>query len=107
MQHASLKGSLSNVGHFTKQVRSFEGGHAIVLEAYRDLGSEGLLFKATTEEPDMRQEILIQAWPKKDGVYVSLQPFGDPMTTKGVREAVMAVTDWLVSQGLELEQAWV
>ena len=29
------------------------------------------------------------------------------MTTKGVREAVMAVTDWLVSQGLELEQAWV
>jgi len=29
------------------------------------------------------------------------------MTTKGVREAVMAVADWLVSQGLELEQAWV
>ncbi len=107
MQHASLKGSLKDVGPFTKQVRSFQGGHAIVLEAYRDLASDGLLFKATTEEPDMRQELLIQAWPKKDGVYVSLQPFGDPMTTKGVREAVMAVTDWLVSQGLELEQAWV
>ncbi len=107
MQHASLKGSLTNVGPFTKQVRSFDGGHAIVLEAYRDLASDGLLFKATSEEPDLRQELLIQAWPKKEGVYVSLQPFGDPMTTKGVREAVMAVADWLVSQGLELEQAWV
>ena len=107
MQHASLKGSLSDVGPFTKQVRAFEGGHAFVHEAYREIGSDALLFKATSEEPDLRQDLLIQAWPKKEGVYISLQPFGDPMTTKGVREAVMAVADWLVSQGLELEQAWV
>lgn len=107
MQHAILDGSLSEVGTFEKQVRAFRGGHAIILEAYRDLGSEGLLFKAVSEEPDLRQELIIQAWPTEDGVLVSLQPFGNPMTTKGVRESVMAVADWLVSQGLTLRQAWI
>ena len=114
MQHATLKGSLDNLGPFTKQVRKFDGGHAFIMEAYRELGSKGLLFKAISEEPDFRQELLIQAWPKDTGedekgeaVFVSLQPFGDPMTTQGVREAVLAVTDWLVSQGLEIDQTWV
>ena len=107
MQHATMEGSLSSVGPFEKQVRPFAGGHAIILEAYRDLASDGLLFKAVTEEPDLRQELLIQAWPTEEGVLVSLQTFGDPMTTKAVREAVMAVTDWLVSQGLTLKQAWI
>lgn len=107
MQHVTLDGSLNQVGAFEKQVRPFNGGHAIILEAYRDLGSEGLLFKAVSEEEDLRQELIIQAWPTEEGVLVSLQPFGNPMTTKGVRECVMAVADWLVSQGLSLRQAWV
>lgn len=108
MQHAILDGSLSDVGSFEKQVRAFNGGHAIILEAYRDLGGEGLLFKAVSEEPDLRQELIIQAWPHENGgVLVSLQPFGNPMTTKGVREAVMAVADWLISQGMTMQKAWV
>lgn len=108
MQHAILDGKLTDVGSFEKQVRPFNGGHAIILEAYRDLSGDGLLFKAVSEEPDLRQELMIQAWPHEDGgVLVSLQPFGNPMTTKGVREAVMAVSDWLVSQGMTLRKAWV
>ncbi|MGB0650298.1 MAG: tRNA (guanosine(46)-N7)-methyltransferase TrmB [Rhodothermales bacterium] len=108
MQHAILDGNLSDVSSFEKKVRPFDGGHAIILEAYRDLSSDGLLFKAVSEEPDLRQELMIQAWPHEDGgVLVSLQPFGNPMTTKGVREAVMAVSDWLVGQGLTLRKAWV
>lgn len=107
MQHAILDGSLSDIGTFSKRVRPFRGGHAIVLEAYRDLSSEGLLFKAVSEEEDLRQELIIQAWPTEDGVLVSLQPFGNPMTTKGVRESVMAVADWLTTQGLTLRQAWI
>ena len=108
MQHAILDGTLTEVGTFEKQVRAFEGGHAIVLEAYRDLSGDGLLFKAVSEEPDLRQELIIQAWPhEQGGVLVSLQPFGNPMTTKGVRESVMAVADWLVSQGLTMQKAWI
>ncbi len=108
MQHVILDGSLADVGSFEKQVRAYAGGHAIILEAYRDLGGDGLLFKAVSEEPDLRQELIIQAWPHENGgVLVSLQPFGNPMTTKGVREAVTAVSDWLVGQGLTVRKAWV
>lgn len=108
MQHAILDGNLSDIGTFEKQVRPFEGGHAIVLEAYRDLSGDGLLFKAVSEEPDLRQELIIQAWPHEDGgVLVSLQPFGHPMTTNGVRACVMAVADWLTEQGMTLRKAWV
>lgn len=107
MQHAILDGSLDGIGSFTKQVRSFKGGHAIILEAYRGLDGSGLLFEGVSEETDLRQELVIQAWSTKEGVLVSLQPFGNPMTTRGVREAVMAVADWLVSQGLTMRQAWV
>ena len=107
MQHAVLKGSLSSIGAFEKQVHSYDGGHAIVLEAFKQLSGESILFKAVVEEKDLHQDLLIQAWQKTDGVYVSLQPFGDPLATKGVREAVVAVTDWLVSQGLELEGTWI
>ena len=108
MQHALLDGSLSDIGSFKKQVRAFRGGTAIILEAYRDMSGDGILFKAVSEETDLRQELIIQAWPHENGgVLVSLQPFGNPMTTKGVREAVMAVSDWLVSQGLTMKKAWV
>lgn len=106
MQHAHLTGDLSTIGSFEKQVRDFGGGHVIVLEAYRTLGGEGLLFKAVVEEPDLRQELEIQAWSKEDGVFVTLQPFGDPLGTKGVREAVHTVADWLASHdGFEIVDA--
>jgi tRNA (guanine-N7-)-methyltransferase len=107
MQHALLAGDLDGVGGFVKQVRRFEGGTAIVTEAFRSLGGDGLLFTVVVEEPDLRQELLVKAWPKEDGVYVGMQAFGDPLGTRGVREAVRAVVDWLVGQGLELRESWI
>lgn len=107
MQHALLAGDLSGVGGFEKQVRRFEGGTAVVTEAYRSLDGEGLLFAVVVEEPDLRQELLVKAWPKEGGVYVGLQAFGDPLGTRGTREAVQAVADWLIDQGLELRQSWI
>ncbi len=107
MQHAVLTGDLDSIGTFSKHVRAFDGGHVIVLEAFRELSKNGLLFKVLVEEPDLRQEVLIQAWQKKDGVYVGLQSFGDPLATKGVKEAVRAVAEWLVDQGLGLEESWI
>ena len=110
MQHAHLTGDLSTIGSFEKQVRDFGEGHAIVLEAFRGLDGAGLLFKAVVEEPDLRQELEIQAYQKDEsdggGVYVTLQPFGDPLGTRGVREAVRAVADWLATHdGFEIVDA--
>ncbi len=107
MQHAVLSGTLDSIGNFEKQVKAFDGGHVIVLEAFRALGGDGVLFKVLVEETDLRQEVLIQAWQKEDGVYVGLEQFGDPLGTRGVREAVRAVADWLTEQGLELKQSWI
>lgn len=107
MQHAMLSGDLDSVGSFSKQVHEFDGGHVIVLDGYRDLSGGGLLFKVVVEEPDLRQEVLVQAWQKPEGVFVSLQPFGDPLTTRGVREAVRSVVAWLESQGLEMKESWI
>jgi tRNA (guanine-N7-)-methyltransferase len=107
MHHAILDGELTAIGSFEKQIRSFAGGHVIILEAFRDLSCESLIFKVRTEEPDLVQEILIQAWQKPDGVFVSLQPFGDPLATRGVREAVHGVTDWLATQGLSVREKWI
>ena len=106
MQHAHLKGDLSTITGFEKQVRDFGTGHAIVLEAYRSIDGQGMLFKAVVEEPDLSQELEINAWPKEQGVFVSLQPFGDPLGTRGVREAVRLVADWLASHdGFEIVDA--
>jgi tRNA (guanine-N7-)-methyltransferase len=107
MHHAILEGDLSAVTSFEKQIHSYDGGHAIILEGFRDLNNESMIFKVRVEEPDLVQEILIQAWQKPDEVFVSLQPFGDPLATKGVKESVHAVTDFLATKGLTVQQRWI
>lgn len=107
MHHAILDGNLSSIGSFKKQIHTFKDGHIIVLEAFRELSGDSLIFKVRVEETDLVQEILIQAWQKTDGVFVSLQPFGDPLSTRGVREAVHAVTNWLATQGLVVKEKWI
>jgi hypothetical protein len=107
MQHAQLSGDLKSVGPFHKVVRPFRGGTAIVTEAWRSLDGEGLLFTVVCEEADLRQELLVKAWPKEGGIYVGLQPFGDPLGTRGVNESVQAVVSWLEEQGLRLIKSWI
>jgi len=131
MQHALLSGRLPAHPTFEKQVHAFSGGHVIMLEVFRKITAAGanaaadpagdsasdsaaehdqdsLLFKVVTEEPDLRQELLIQAWQRTPNtVHVSLQGFGEPLSTPAVREAVRAVTLWLETQGLAVQDAWI
>jgi tRNA (guanine-N7-)-methyltransferase len=107
MQHALLEGDLAAVDGFTKQVRRFKEGTVVVTDAFRSMDGSGLLFTVVVEEPDLRQDLLVKAWPKEDGIFVGLQAFGDPMGTRGVREAVQTVADWLVGKGLVLKKSWI
>lgn len=107
MQHALLEGDLDAVQRVEKHVRRFSGGTVIVMEAYRSLSAEGLMFEVVVEEADLRQELLVKAWTKEDGVFVALQPFGDPMGTRGCREAVRAVADVLEKQGMTVKSTWI
>jgi len=107
MQHALMEGSLSNLKQFEKHIRQFDGGTVVVSEAFRSLSAEGVLFKVIVEEADLHQELLVKAWHKADGVFVGLDPFGDPLGTRGCREAVRAVTKVLEESGLTMKSSWI
>ena len=107
MQHALMDGPLADIASFTKQIHAFKGGHAVVLDAFRALNDGVLIFTVVVEELDLRQEVLVKAVPRDDGVFVALQGFGDPLGTRGLREAVRAVTHWLEGQGLTMVKSWI
>jgi tRNA (guanine-N7-)-methyltransferase len=108
MQHALLEGDLAGIGPFRKQTIQYPGGHVVLLDAYRALDEDRLVFQAlTNEEGDLRQEFLIEARPRdQGGILVSMLRFGDPLSTRGGREAVRAVARWLEGQGLRMVEHW-
>ena len=105
MHHALLAGSLPPIESFEKHVHRFKGGHVIMLEALRPVGEAGLVFVTRIEEEDLTQEALIEARPTpKDhaDVFVGIKPFGQPLVTRGTKEAVHAVTQWLEQHGMRV-----
>ena len=78
----------------------------IVLEALRPVGNDdALIFVTRIEEEDLTQEALIEARPshKTEGVvFVGIKPFAQPLVTKGTREAVRLIVEWLEQHGLHL-----
>lgn len=107
MPHALLHGTLPHDAHFEKVVLPYAGGHVILHEAMRSLGGEDdpgrLLVRATVEEPDLRQQVLVLAQQRTaDEVIVRLESFGDPLVTPTARGCVHAVTEWLLA-GAPLE----
>ena len=112
MPHAILTGTLPSDAPFSKQVVPYASGHVILHEVARSLGDaktlpkragERWLVRATTEEKDLRQQILVTVRSRgSNELIVSLEPFGDPVITETVRGAVHAVTEWLLSLPAEL-----
>jgi hypothetical protein len=109
MPHALLEGDLPQQPSFRKVVMPYADGHVILHELAKSLGSEDdeadhkaerWLFRATVDEPDLRQQLLVVA-KRRSGteLIVRLEPFGDPIITKATRGAVHAVTEWLIETG--------
>jgi tRNA (guanine-N7-)-methyltransferase len=101
MPHALLEGPWPTVAGFEKLVVAAPEGHVIVHEAARAFGEgERWLFRVTTDEPELVQQLLVVAQRRVSGeVIVRLEGFGDPMITATVRAAIGAVTDWFSEQG--------
>lgn len=102
MPHSLLTGKLPQEAPFSKTVLEFEHGHVILHELATALGGEEgsgrWLVRATIEEPDLRQQLLVVAQQRTDDeVIVRLESFGDPLITPTTRGAVKGVTDWLES----------
>lgn len=107
MHHALLDGALPAADSFEKIVHRFEGGTVVVLEAYRAVAAAALVFAVRIEEPDLTQELFIEVRPARKGTaeyFVGIKPFGQPLVTRGTREAVGVVAGWLVEGGMTLAQ---
>jgi len=99
MAHALLAGQLPTEMTFAKTVSEYAGGHVILQEVTRSITDTQLLIRATVDESNLRQQVLVSARAKDAAtVIVTLEPFGDPLVTEVCKGAVHAVCDWLVSQ---------
>lgn len=101
MPHALLAGELPAAAPFQKVVLPYGDGHVILHEVAQVLdGEEGAgrwLVRATVEEPDLKQQLLVLAQQRQaDEVIVRLESFGDPLITPTARGCVHAVTEWLL-----------
>lgn len=107
MQHAVLDGSLDAIQSFSKYVHRFSEGVVVLSEAMRPVEGRRLLLMGHVEEHQLRQDLLIEARPHDEGgVLVTLRPFGNPVGTRGLREAIRAACAWLETQGLTLREGW-
>ena len=103
MHHVLLTGSLPALTIFEPIRRSFDGGLVVVTSALVPAGDAALVFQARVEEHGLIQDVLIEARPtraKHAEVFVGTSTFAQPLPTPGTREAVKAVTEWLVDRGL-------
>ena len=101
MHHAIFEGDLPDLDAFEKQVHAFDQNHVILLEAFRSVNDGGLLFVARIEEPDLTQEVLLEVRPSDDQYVVGIKPWGQPLVTRGTREAVGVAARWLEAHGME------
>lgn len=102
MPHARLVGDLASIDGFEKQTFREPGGTVVLLECARELGGERLLIPVIVEEPDLRQDLLIEVRRAGSGkIYVELLSFGRPATTPLVQRAVQCVASWLRDQGMQ------
>lgn len=99
MAHALLAGQLPAKMTFAKTVSEYAGGHVILQEVTRSIAEAKLLVRATVDEGDLLQQVLVSARTKDaDTVIVALESFGDPLVTEACKGAVHAVCEWLTSQ---------
>lgn len=101
LAHARLHGDLDSIREFEKEVHEIEGGHVVLLELSRSLDGRRLSFEVIVEEADLRQSILVEARQSRSAIYVGLEHFGAPVQSRGVRQAILKVADWLVARGFE------
>ncbi len=109
MPHSVLEGEMPERFSFSKQVIKYGLGHIVLHEVaksydYNDETLERYLVRASVDEPDLNQQVLVVIRRKVGREYlVRLESFGDPIITKTARGAVHAVTEWMLTLPSDLE----
>ena len=109
MFHALLAGQLPEPAPFVPSAHAFQGGKVVLLQSMRTEDAKKMVVQARAHEEELKQDLLIEIRPTtapQADLVVNLTPFGQPLSTRGAREAVIAVANWLVSRGLTLIETY-
>ena len=112
MQHAHLSGILPKVSTFEKSAfplelgRPLDDGKIVLLDVFKALDNDGLVFLVLVEEGSLKQEILIEVANKGEVYQAFVRKFGGPLPTKGIGRAMNVVVGWLQECGMKLEGTW-
>lgn len=99
VHHAVLTGALPDLGPSILN-GTFDEGRVIIKDVCRPVGRDELVFLIHTEEDMLSQEVLIQVKPGRDGYFVGLRRFGEPLPTRGIARAVDVVVQVLEENGM-------
>ncbi len=103
MHHVLMNGTLPQPVAFTSFRRVFVSGQVVVTGALQRVGERGLVFEARVEEEDLAQDVLIEACAARAAgadIIVRIATFGQPLATRGTREAIEAIEEWLAQHGM-------
>lgn len=109
MFHALLAGPLPEPAPLEPSARAFQGGKVVLLQSMRTDDAKKMVVLARAHEQELTQDLLIEIRPTtapQADLVVNLTSFGQPLSTVGAREAVIAVTNWLVGRGLSLIETY-
>lgn len=102
MQHSVLEGSLPDLSGFEPIVHAFDDNHVIVKRPLRPIDGRATFFEVHLEEEGLTQDFLLRLRERDDSdrFVLGVDPFGHPIATRGVAEAVGVMTEWLAENGL-------
>jgi tRNA (guanine-N7-)-methyltransferase len=106
MPHALMSGTLPALANFERRVLKRGEVSVAYVDAFRTFDGNAWLLLAHIDEPDLVQQILIEARPSERGLHVGLGSFGQPIATVGVHTAIDGAIEWLESFGLRVEKRW-
>ncbi len=106
MQHAHLTGAVPSPESFEKIVYPVDSGKVVLLDIFRALDGNGLVFLVLVEEEGLRQELLFELKFKGGTHQLFVRRFGQPLPTEGVSQALGIVLEWLVAEGMEVTGRW-
>lgn len=107
MHHAFLRGALPEITLAEKKIHRTDAGEVVILDVLRPgSSSQGYVFVVLVEEEGLRQDILVEVRPHKDGYHLGLRRFGSPVLTQGVAEAVRLLTATFEGKGMEVVDTW-
>ncbi|NND70114.1 MAG: tRNA (guanosine(46)-N7)-methyltransferase TrmB [Rhodothermales bacterium] len=106
MHHAFLTGTLPELTAEEKSIVRVGNAEIVVLDILKKSAPDGYIFIVMVQEEGLRQDILIEVRPHRDGYHVGLIRFGSPILTTGIAEAVRLVAARLEESGMKIEDTW-